>query len=64
MVRWLLGGNWIGMELTTVEIYTGITRGRKLVAMVGTKKALAIAVKNNKTQMRYTRLKTRLRTSV
>jgi exodeoxyribonuclease V alpha subunit len=41
-------------------IYTGITRGRKLVVVVGTKKALAIAVKNNKTQMRYTRLKTRL----
>lgn len=41
-------------------IYTGITRGRKLVVMVGTKKALAIAVKNNKTQKRYTRLKWRL----
>jgi len=41
-------------------IYTGITRGRKLVVLVGTKKALAIAVKNNKTQMRYTRLKKRL----
>jgi exodeoxyribonuclease V alpha subunit len=41
-------------------IYTGITRGRKLVVLVGTGKALAIAVKNNKTQMRYTRLKTRL----
>ena len=41
-------------------IYTGITRGRKLVVLVGTKKALAIAVKNNKTQMRYTRLKSRL----
>jgi exodeoxyribonuclease V alpha subunit len=41
-------------------IYTGITRGRKLVVLVGTKKALAIAVKNNKTQRRYTRLKTRL----
>jgi len=41
-------------------IYTGITRGRKLVVLVGTKNALAIAVKNNKTQMRYTRLKMRL----
>jgi len=36
-------------------IYTGITRGRKLVVLVGTRKALAIAVKNNKTQMPYTR---------
>lgn len=41
-------------------IYTGITRGRKLVVMVGTRKALTIAVKNNKTQKRYTRLNERL----
>lgn len=37
-------------------IYTGITRGRKLVIMVGTIKALSIAVKNNRTQRRFTRL--------
>lgn len=42
-------------------IYTGITRGKKLVVLVGTKRALAIAVKNNKTQKRFTFLKTRLR---
>ncbi len=42
-------------------IYTGITRGRKLVVMVGTRKALTIAVKNNKTQKRYTHLTVRLR---
>ncbi|MGA3117908.1 MAG: AAA family ATPase, partial [Syntrophobacteraceae bacterium] len=41
-------------------IYTGITRGRKLVVMVGTRRALSIAVKNNKTQKRYTRLTERL----
>ena len=41
-------------------IYTAITRGRKLVVMVGTKKALAIGVKNDKTQKRYTRLNDRL----
>jgi|GEM_PF-3417979 hypothetical protein len=41
-------------------IYTGITPGRKLVVMVGTRKDLAIAVKNNKTQKRYTRLTQRL----
>ncbi|MDR3555581.1 MAG: ATP-dependent RecD-like DNA helicase [Syntrophobacteraceae bacterium] len=41
-------------------IYTGITRGRKLVVMVGTPKALAIAVKNDKTLKRYTRLAERL----
>ena len=41
-------------------LYTGITRGRKLVVLVGTKKALGIAVSNNRTQMRYTMLKQRL----
>ena len=41
-------------------IYTAVTRGRKLVVMVGSKKALAIAVKNNKTQLRHTRLTRRL----
>ncbi len=38
-------------------IYTAITRGRELVILVGSYKALAIAVKNNKTTRRFTRLK-------
>ena len=29
-------------------LYTGVTRGKKLVVLVGTKKALAIAIRNNK----------------
>jgi exodeoxyribonuclease V alpha subunit len=41
-------------------LYTGITRGKKLVILVGTKKAMAIAVRNNKQQLRYTLLKERL----
>jgi len=41
-------------------IYTAVTRGRKLVVIVGTKKALAIGVKNDKTQKRYTYLRHRL----
>jgi exodeoxyribonuclease V alpha subunit len=41
-------------------VYTAVTRGRKLVVMVGTRKALAIAVKNDKTQKRYTYLRYRL----
>lgn len=41
-------------------LYTGITRGKKLVILVGTKKAVAIAIKNNKPQKRYTLLKDRL----
>jgi len=41
-------------------LYTGVTRGKKLVVIIGTKKALAIAVKNNKSQKRYTLLLRRL----
>jgi exodeoxyribonuclease V alpha subunit len=41
-------------------IYTAVTRGRKLVVMVGTRKALAIGVKNDKTQKRHTYLRYRL----
>lgn len=44
------------MMLQRNLIYTGITRGRKLVIMLGQKKALAMAVRNNKGVMRYTRL--------
>ncbi len=41
-------------------IYTAVTRAKNLVVMVGTRKALAMAVKNDKTQKRYTYLKNRL----
>lgn len=37
-------------------LYTGITRGKKLVILVGTKKAIAIAVRNNDVQKRHTGL--------
>jgi exodeoxyribonuclease V alpha subunit len=43
-------------------IYTGITRAKKLVVLIGTKKALAIAIKNNKPQLRFTHLSGRLST--
>lgn len=42
-------------------IYTGITRGKKLVILVGQKKALAIAIHNKKTQKRWSMLETRLK---
>ena len=42
-------------------IYTGITRARKLVVLIGTQRALAIAIRNNKPQLRFTRLSERLR---
>ena len=41
-------------------VYTAVTRGKKLVVVVGTKRALAIAVRNNRTEKRYTYLKNRL----
>ena len=41
-------------------IYTAVTKAKKLVIMVGTRKALAIAVKNNRTEKRYTYLRYRL----
>ncbi len=43
-------------------LYTGITRARNLAVLVGSKKALAIAVRNNKAEERYTYLDGRLKT--
>jgi exodeoxyribonuclease V alpha subunit len=42
-------------------LYTGITRGKRLVILVGSKRALAIAVKNNTVDERHTMLAERLR---
>lgn len=41
-------------------IYTGATRGKRLVILVGESRALHMAVKNNKTRKRFTRLTERL----
>ncbi len=45
-------------------LYTAITRGRKLVCLVGSRKAVNIAIKNNKTKLRQTALMERLRTAL
>jgi len=45
-------------------IYTAITRGRRLVVLIGTPKALAIAINNNKTAQRFGLLKQRLTTEL
>jgi exodeoxyribonuclease V alpha subunit len=37
-------------------IYTGVTRGKKLVVFVGQKKAVAIAVKNVSGRRRWSKL--------
>ena len=41
-------------------IYTAVTRGKKLVVIVGSKRALAIGIGNDKTRKRYTYLRNRL----
>ncbi|MCK9275089.1 MAG: ATP-dependent RecD-like DNA helicase [Syntrophales bacterium] len=54
----VLGQHYILLQRNL--LYTGVTRGKKLVVIVGTKKAFTMAVKNNKTQKRFTLLKKRL----
>ncbi len=49
------------MLLTRPVLYTAITRAKKLVVLVGTRKAIAIAVRNNKVQERHTALDIRLK---
>ena len=41
-------------------VYTGITRAKKLVVIVGTKQAMTLAIRNNKVVQRNTNLATRL----
>ena len=38
-------------------VYTGVTRGRRLVVLVGQRKALAIAVKGSRTRRRWSKLR-------
>jgi len=40
-------------------VYTGITRGKGLVVLIGQRKALSIAVRNNKTEHRFSGLLSR-----
>lgn len=52
------------MMLQRNLLYTGITRGKKLVVLVGMKKAVAIAVKRVQSHARITTLRERLRDAV
>jgi len=45
-------------------LYTAVTRGQKLVVLVGQPKAINIAVHNDKTDLRHTHLAVRLRTTM
>ncbi|MBN1959894.1 MAG: ATP-dependent RecD-like DNA helicase [Deltaproteobacteria bacterium] len=52
------------MMLQRNLLYTGITRGKKIVIVIGSKKALAIAVHNAKTKKRVTMLVQRLQNCI
>jgi exodeoxyribonuclease V alpha subunit len=41
-------------------LYTAVTRAQRLVVLVGTRKAIAIAVRNNKVAQRHSGLTMRL----
>ena len=47
-------------RITYTNEENGYTRGKKLVVMVGSKRALAIGIGNDKTRKRYTYLRNRL----
>src|SRR5208282_3740272 len=49
------------MMLERNLLYTGVTRGKKLVVIIGQPKALAMAVKNKRSAQRVTALAHRLR---
>jgi exodeoxyribonuclease V alpha subunit len=42
-------------------LYTAVTRAKKLAILVGTRKAISVAVRNNKVSKRYTALDVRLK---
>lgn len=50
----------IRMMLQRNLLYTAVTRGKKLVILVGMKKALGMAVRRHDTARRYTALRKRL----
>ena len=42
-------------------VYTGVTRGKKLVILIGQRKALEMAIRNNETSKRFGGLVARLK---
>ena len=48
------------MMLQRNLLYTGVTRGKKLVVLVGSRKALEMAVRRQDTSQRYSALRRRL----
>jgi len=45
-------------------VYTGVTRGKRLVVLIRQQKALAIAVRNNRTEQRFSGLLARLKAPI
>jgi exodeoxyribonuclease V alpha subunit len=45
-------------------LYTAITRGKQLVVLVGARKAVSMAVRNDSTRQRWTWLDRRIRAAV
>ena len=52
------------MMLQRSLLYTAVTRGKKLVVLVGTRRAVELAVKNADARTRYTWLAERIRARV
>jgi exodeoxyribonuclease V alpha subunit len=52
------------MMLRKNLVYTGITRGKRLVVLIGQKKALAIAIKTSAKDKRWTNLKKKLQAAI
>jgi hypothetical protein len=44
-------------ERPSKSLYTGVTRGKRLVIMLGQKKAVAMAVKNTSGRLRWSKLR-------
>lgn len=57
---------FFGRSVTTrlILLYTAVTRGKQLVVLLGTRKALGMAVRRAETGQRYTALKQRLESAL
>ena len=56
---------WFPPMLATRNLlYTAVTRGRKLVVLVGSDKQLQVMVENNRSRERYSGLSQRLRNAL
>jgi exodeoxyribonuclease V alpha subunit len=52
------------MMLQRSLLYTAVTRGKKLVVLVGSRRAVQLAVRNAEARQRFTWLAERVRTAV